>query len=75
MPKHSSARLILRGTGEEIEEGALIKTFRDEPVRFLHITRLPGGGSGGKVLLQRQDGAPHEYYPSVVRCYIEAESE
>lgn len=88
MPKfdRDTARLIYNETGEEIKPGSMV--FRgpnpDDEMLFRFISKLPGGGSTGKVIVSypcghHEDDEPfycngtteREFYPSVVGARIE----
>lgn len=67
MPKYDNAKLINEETGAEIKPGDVVPNFRGEPTRFLYVSRIPEGNSGGKIVT---DG--REVYPSVLGAYIDA---
>lgn len=46
--------------GEEIGPGFEMESFRGETWTFRSVTRLPGGGSSGKVLAERPCGHDRE---------------
>lgn len=69
MPKYDDVKLIGTETGEEIPQGATVPNFRGEPTTFLYVSRLPGGGSEGKIMTARKVGG--EVYPSVLNARIE----
>lgn len=57
--------------GQVVKAGQKIKTFRGETLKFAGVSKAPGGGSSGKVIVnplrKRRDGwfNEQEYYPSV----------
>lgn len=86
MPKfdRDKARLISNGTGEEIKPGSMVSTGHREEALFRFVSKLPGGGSTGKVYVSYPcehdaDNEPfhcngtteREFYPSVVGARIE----
>lgn len=87
MPKYGQdeAVLIDKGTGREILPGRMVIGFRGESYRFDYVSKLPEGGSGGKVVASQpcahkgQDHRtwcesgwyPRELYPSVLGARID----
>lgn len=69
MPKYDDVKLIHTETGAEIRQGDVVPNFRGEQTRFLYVSRLPGGGSEGKIVIGARGG---EVYPRVLGAYIDA---
>lgn len=46
-------------------EGTVIQDFRGQEWLFLSLTRQPGEGKDGKVLVKDKDGVRREFYWSV----------
>lgn len=74
-------QLISDSTGEVIDPGTDVETFRGETWRFECISRTPDGASTGRVLLSAAcEGCTHawhrdgierrEFFPSVVDATI-----
>lgn len=81
MPKYGPqvARLVNEETGEEIQPGDQVVTFREETVIFQYVSRLPEPGKGGKIVVKERFLNLHnvvkelerEYFPSVLEARIE----
>jgi hypothetical protein len=70
MPKHGpeTARLINEETGEEVQPGDTVLTFRGEATVFRYVSSLPEFGKSGKVFTDIRPGG--EFYPQVFGCRI-----
>ncbi|MFH9606911.1 hypothetical protein [Streptomyces sp. NPDC017448] len=70
MPKYGPdvAVLISTETGHVIMPGARVKDFRHEEREFKFISRLPGDGSSGRIIISASVGG--EVFPSVLNAKI-----
>lgn len=66
-------RLIHKSSGETVEVGDVVTTFRGESAIVTGRERPRSPASAGRIYIQ-QDGYNNGYYPSVVDCeWIERE--
>lgn len=59
-------------TTNTVQQGDKIVDFRGETWEFIYVSKLPGGGSSGKIVVtsKRLTGSTREFYPSVFDLYI-----
>lgn len=59
-------------TGDEINQGQVIKDFRGDAWRFIGITRVPNGASTGRVYVEGMGERTYksEFFPSVFDLVI-----
>jgi hypothetical protein len=64
-------RLVHKDTRKPVYTGALLKTFRGEPVVLESNEPPRHSGSTGRVYCRDEDGHLNGWYPGVVGCEFE----
>lgn len=68
-----TVRAFKESTGEEVQPGDLVVSFRGEAGGLMGVTKLPSPGKSGNVHVQTPDGHNFYNYPQVWGLRLEVE--